>query len=212
LGLVGENLNVSRFILSDVIYDPYGVATVSGSVTPTFQYAGYYAHQESGLNLTWYRGYDPVIGRWQARDPLPNAERLQGPNLYSYVKNRDLNLRDPFGLEGAEGFGIPENPAPQSPWDPRVSDQGRQNYSCALQNQKDQMSTYFDGVGAIGLGVAGIELAPGALGWALLNPSQATQWGAAGLSIIGFGTGNPPTNFPGWVAWGVNTIKKSINN
>jgi RHS repeat-associated protein len=96
--LVGENLNVSRFILSDVIYDPYGVATVSGSVTPTFQYAGYYAHQESGLNLTWYRGYDPVIGRWQARDPLPNAERLEGLNLYEYVRGRTLGRIDPTGL------------------------------------------------------------------------------------------------------------------
>jgi hypothetical protein len=39
-----------------------------------------------------------VIGRWQSRDPLPNAERKQGLNLYEYVQNRPLFLTDPLGL------------------------------------------------------------------------------------------------------------------
>jgi len=77
---------------------------VSGSVTPTFQYAGYYAHQGSGLNLTWYRGYDPVIGRWLARDPLPDAEKLQGMNHYVYVTNSPFDFYDPLGLYSAYDF------------------------------------------------------------------------------------------------------------
>ena len=99
LGSVRELVTGSGQIVSEATYDPYGVATVSGTVTPTFQYAGYYAHQGSGLNLTWYRSYDPVIGRWQARDPLPNAERLQGLNLYGYCINTPTLGIDVYGLD-----------------------------------------------------------------------------------------------------------------
>jgi hypothetical protein len=37
------------------------------------------------------------IAKWQARDPLPNAETKQGLNLYQYVHNRPINLNDPRG-------------------------------------------------------------------------------------------------------------------
>jgi RHS repeat-associated protein len=80
-------------------YDPYGRATqVSGSISCDFQFAGMYEHATSGLNLTQYRAYDPNVGRWLSRDPLPDAETNQGPNLYNYVENDPLNLRDPLGL------------------------------------------------------------------------------------------------------------------
>jgi RHS repeat-associated protein len=103
IGSVREMLDASGSVVSEATYDPYGVATITGSVTPTFQYAGYYAHQGSGLSLTWYRGYDPVIGRWLSRDPLPDAERLQGMNLYQYVGNNPVNLNDPMGLKKCVG-------------------------------------------------------------------------------------------------------------
>ena len=38
------------------------------------------------------------IAKWQARDPLPNAERLEGLNLYEYVRGRTLGRIDPTGL------------------------------------------------------------------------------------------------------------------
>ncbi len=98
LGSVREMVTGSGQIVSEATYDPYGVATVSGTVTPTFQYAGYYAHQGSGLNLTWYRGYDPVIGRWQARDPLKNAEMREGMNLYEYCDNNPVKEDNDLGL------------------------------------------------------------------------------------------------------------------
>ena len=104
LGSVREMVNASGSIVSEAIYDPYGVATVSGSVIPSFQYAGYYAHQGSGLNLTWYRSYDPVIGRWQARDPIGIKG---GINLYGYVGNNPVNLWDPLGLSPSDWWDIP---------------------------------------------------------------------------------------------------------
>jgi len=89
-------VNASGSIVSEATYDPYGMATVSGTVIPTFQYAGYYAHQGSGLNLTWYRAYDPTIGSWQSRDPIGENG---GINLYGYVSNNPINLVDPLGLK-----------------------------------------------------------------------------------------------------------------
>ena len=88
-------------------YDPYGVTTlVQGSNLATFQYAGYYAHQPSGLNLTLAgdgqstgRAYDANTGRWLSRDPLRNAEMEQGPNLYLYVDDQPLEYIDPLGTE-----------------------------------------------------------------------------------------------------------------
>jgi RHS repeat-associated protein len=100
LGSVREMVSSSGSIVSEATYDPYGVATVSGSVTPTFQYAGYYAHQGSGLNLTWYRGYDPVIGRWLARDPIGYEG---GINLFRYVGNGPIIRIDSFGLQYFQG-------------------------------------------------------------------------------------------------------------
>jgi hypothetical protein len=48
---------------------------------------------------------------WLARDPLPGAERSQGPNLYNYVKNDPTGLVDPLGLwqltiEGGDVLGV----------------------------------------------------------------------------------------------------------
>jgi RHS repeat-associated protein len=90
--------------------DPYGRTTlVSGSSLATKQYAGMYMHQISGLNLTYCRAYDSNTARWLSRDPLKDAERSQGPNLYEYVKNSPIDMTDPLGLAGG-GRGNPNGP------------------------------------------------------------------------------------------------------
>jgi RHS repeat-associated protein len=55
-----------------------------------------YMHQISGLNLTYFRAYDPNTAKWLSRDPL--GER-GGINLYGYVGNNPIWAIDPFGLE-----------------------------------------------------------------------------------------------------------------
>ena len=64
-----------------------------------------YLHVRSGLNLTMFRAYNPALGRWLSRDPL--GERV-GPNLYDYVRNSPINLRDRLGLQA--GRTCPADP------------------------------------------------------------------------------------------------------
>src|SRR5271154_2654162 len=71
LGSVREMTNSSGTIEARYDYDPYGrVTTITGTIPSDFQYAGYYEHATSGLNLTLYRAYDPNTARWLSRDPL----------------------------------------------------------------------------------------------------------------------------------------------
>jgi RHS repeat-associated protein len=96
LGSVREMCNSSGTIVARYSYDPYGRTTlVSGSNLATFQYAGYYAHQTSGLELAVYRAFDPNSGRWLSRDPVGEAA---GTNLFWYVANNAVNNVDPLGL------------------------------------------------------------------------------------------------------------------
>ena len=65
------------------------------SVTSDFQYAGYYYHAASGLNITLNRAYSPFLGRWLTRDPIGESG---GINLYGYVGGDPVGATDPSGL------------------------------------------------------------------------------------------------------------------
>ncbi len=96
LGSVRELTNSSGTIVSLYGYDPYGVVNkISGSQDADFQYAGYYSHMRSGLNMTWFRQYSASLGRWLSRDPIGEAGDL---NIYSYVGGNPIRYLDPLGL------------------------------------------------------------------------------------------------------------------
>ena len=96
LGSIREMTDSSGVIQVRYDYDPYGKVTkVSGSLDSDFQFAGYYAHQPSGLNLTLFRAYDPNAAKWLSRDPLGEG---MGINLYGYVGSGPINRIDPLGL------------------------------------------------------------------------------------------------------------------
>jgi RHS repeat-associated protein len=59
-------------------------------------FGGGLADALTGLVRFGLRDYDPVAGRWTARDPVRFAGG-QG-NLFGYVSNDPVNLRDPLGL------------------------------------------------------------------------------------------------------------------
>lgn len=79
-------------------YDPYGVPLQTTALLTDFGYAGMFANPESGLNLTWYRAYDPNVGRWVSRDPAGELTD-QARNLYAYVDGAPLEYVDPKGLD-----------------------------------------------------------------------------------------------------------------
>lgn len=79
-------------------YDLFGrVIQLQGSKTSDLQYAGYYQHTRSSLNLTPNRDYDSGLGRWINRDPIGEAG---GKNLYCYVNNSPITMVDELGLNG----------------------------------------------------------------------------------------------------------------
>lgn len=97
LGNIREMTDRNGDVVAQYEYDPYGRMTkMSGAKDASFGYAGYYVHAPSGLNLTWFRAYDPNLGRWLSRDPI---EEMGGMNLYGYVGNNPVNLIDSSGLD-----------------------------------------------------------------------------------------------------------------
>jgi RHS repeat-associated protein len=59
-------------------YDAYGNALQTTAPVTDFNYAGIFYNADSGLNLTQFRAYDPVSGRWLSRDPLGEITNVIG--------------------------------------------------------------------------------------------------------------------------------------
>jgi RHS repeat-associated protein len=97
-------------------YDPYGNALQSTAPLTDFGYAGMFYNADSGLYLTQYRAYNPVIARWLSRDPLGESSD-QAANLYAYVNENPVGLRDPEGT-APEIVGGPFTPIPTRPNNP----------------------------------------------------------------------------------------------
>ena|GEM_PF-578160 len=79
-------------------YDSFG--NLISDSDPAFRlpigYAGGISDPDTGLVHFGMRDYDPAAGRWTARDPI--LFNGQQGNLYVYVSNNPVNLRDPSGL------------------------------------------------------------------------------------------------------------------
>jgi RHS repeat-associated protein len=101
LGSIRELIDGSGNVRARYEYDPWGRRTrLTGDMETDFGFAGMFWSAEANLSLTHFRAYDPELGRWLSRDPLPDAEMVEGPNLYVYVVNDPVNLSDPEGLSG----------------------------------------------------------------------------------------------------------------
>lgn len=91
IGSVTAMINTQGNVAGTALYSPYGKLLQSEGVQASIAYAGLYHHQESGLYLATYRGYNPFTARWLNRDPI---EKNGGLNLYEYVGGSPVNYVD----------------------------------------------------------------------------------------------------------------------
>jgi len=106
--------NTSGVVVENYTYSAFGTPLSSSSYGWEYLFGSYYYDVESGLYQVRFRYYHSGFGRWLSRDPLPNAEMSQGPNLYEYVGNNPVNDSDDSGLSGGGGsqpriFTCPDN-------------------------------------------------------------------------------------------------------
>jgi len=97
LGSTKALTDVNQNVQASYIYDAWGnILQSSGTVTNPYLYVGelgYYADGDSGMYLLTQRWYNPVVGRFVARDPLRKKF-----NRYMYGHNNPAILTDPSGL------------------------------------------------------------------------------------------------------------------
>jgi len=106
LGSVRELIDSTGATRARYNYSLWGERTqLSGNLNTEFGYTGHWYHETSGLHLAPFRAYDSELGRWLNRDPIEGFYQLiaellaEGPNLYSYVSNNPVSLKDPLGLQ-----------------------------------------------------------------------------------------------------------------
>ncbi len=102
VGSIIARTDSSGGILSKYKYAPFGESpSLSGTI---FGFTGQRFDAETGLYHFKARYYDPVTGRFLQPDPIGYKDGL---NIYAYVRNTPLGLRDPSGTAGAEAFFEP---------------------------------------------------------------------------------------------------------
>jgi RHS repeat-associated protein len=86
-------------VVKQMEYDSFGKASFDSN--PGFEipvgFAGGISDSKTGLVRFGYRDYEPIIGRWTAKDPIFFAGGLG--NLFGYVANNPVNWVDPSGRE-----------------------------------------------------------------------------------------------------------------
>ena len=96
LGSVTDLTDATASTVKAYAYDAWGnQVETTGTLENPYTYTGREVDQETGLYYYRARYYDPIIGRFILEDP---AGFVDGPNIYSYVRNNPLNNKDPLGL------------------------------------------------------------------------------------------------------------------
>lgn len=93
----GDTVAISRSGIEDrkYKYGPFGESADSTAGYP-FRFTGQRLNAWTGLYHFKARAYSPTLGRFLQPDPIGYEA---GPNLYAYVSNNPIGLRDPTGLD-----------------------------------------------------------------------------------------------------------------
>ncbi len=92
-------------ITSSYSYDPWGKEIGStGAAYNPFRYAGTYHDTVTGLYQMGARYYQPEIGQFTQKDPLPSQMFKQA---YGYTNGNPVNASDPSGLQMTGCFDAP---------------------------------------------------------------------------------------------------------
>ena len=109
LGSVREVVDNASHTLSAYQFGPWGDRTIIlCNLDTEVGFAGFWYHQPSALQISYYRIYNSSTGTWLSRDPLGEKEDY---NSYRYVLNNPVGLFDPLGLawESTQAQGVHYN-------------------------------------------------------------------------------------------------------
>ena len=97
LGSVTELTDSVGVVVQTYVYDAYGqIVQQTGTLANPYAYTGREFDDESGLYFYRARYYDSRTGRFLSEDPIGFAGL--DVNLYAYVLNNPIRLKDPRGL------------------------------------------------------------------------------------------------------------------
>ncbi len=88
--------------------DPFGIVAPNqnpaglGTFVYNLRFPGQYYQAETGLNLNYFRDYDPQTGRYIESDPIGLAGGSY--STYAYVDDDPVKLKDPTGLGRFDWF------------------------------------------------------------------------------------------------------------
>jgi RHS repeat-associated protein len=99
LGSVRALTSANGQITAQYDYDVFGeIKSSSGISSSEFQFAGQQDDSETGLIYLRARYYDPSVGRFTSRDPVPGFDSdPQTLNRYVYARNSPTNYTDASG-------------------------------------------------------------------------------------------------------------------
>ena len=100
LGTSNTVTDGSGILINREEYSPYGETTFGSYTRKRYRFTGKERDEESGLNYHGARYYASWLLRWSNCDP---GGTIDGPNLYLYVADNPINLRDMSGLQGSSG-------------------------------------------------------------------------------------------------------------